>query len=101
MIGGRSGGSFSGEIIPAAIQTIHNIEFRDVPVTRDIKTTTIEVAPTLIPLNIIFKSSSSTLNVLQEHEGGRGGTQESSSEDEVHRLVHTVKKVCPLMLDLN
>ncbi|OTF69514.1 hypothetical protein BLA29_012443, partial [Euroglyphus maynei] len=41
---------------------------------------------------IIFRSASSSLNVLQRHQGSTGDTQESSSEDEPHRLLHTVTK---------
>ena len=32
------------------------------------------------------------MNVLQRHQGSVGDTQESSSEDEPHRLLHTVTK---------
>ena len=41
---------------------------------------------------LILKSASSSLNVLQQHEGAGGDTQETSSEDEPHRLIHTVRK---------
>lgn len=89
---GGGGSTFSGGIIPAAIQSNHRIDFRDVPTQRDIQGATIEVGASVIPLNIIFKSASSNLNVLQQHEGAAGGQQETSSEDEPHRLLHTVRK---------
>lgn len=45
-----------------------------------------------IPVNMIFRSASSNLNVQQMHEGAAGSQQESQSEDEPHYLKHTVKK---------
>lgn len=90
--GGGGGGGYGGGVVPAAIQTRHNIEFRDVPSTGSIQPSTIEVGASSIPLNILFRSASSNLNVLQQHQGAGGDTQETSSEDEPHRLVHTVTK---------
>lgn len=90
--GGGSYGGYSGGAIPAAIQTRHNIEYKEVPNTGSIQPATIEVGANAIPLNILFRSASSLLNVLQQHQGASGDTQESSSEDEPHRLMHTVTK---------
>lgn len=45
-----------------------------------------------IPINMIFRSQSSALNVKQEHQSAAGSNQESQSEDEPHILKHTVKK---------
>lgn len=106
-----SGNSYSGGAIPAAIQTRHNIEFREIPSTGSIQPATIEVGASSIPLNILFRSASSSLNVLQHHQGAAGDTQESQSEgklnvhfdfvlyncflsctDEPHRLIHSVKR---------
>jgi len=57
-----------------------------------VKPTTIEVGANSVPLNIVFRSASSALNIQQQHEPAQGSTQETSSEDEPHRLVHSVKK---------
>ena len=45
--GGVSGvrtAAVAGQVIPAAIQTLHNIEFRDVPSTGSVAPTTVEVS---------------------------------------------------------
>ncbi|KAH7644220.1 dfp2-like protein 12 [Dermatophagoides farinae] len=88
----NGGGGGGGGIIPIAIQTKHNIEYKDVPSSGSIQTATVEVGARSIPINIIFRSASSSLNVLQRHQGAGGDTQESHSEDEPHVLRHTVKK---------
>lgn len=82
----------NANLIPIAIQTRHNIEYRKVPSTGSIQTATVEVGANSIPINVIFRSASSLLNVLQQHQGALGDVQESSSQDEPHRLVHTVTK---------
>nr|XP_027200837.1 putative uncharacterized protein DDB_G0277255 [Dermatophagoides pteronyssinus] len=92
---GRSSSSTKnngGGVIPIAIHTKHNVEYKDVPSSGSIQTATVEVGARSIPINIIFRSASSSLNVLQRHQGSVGDTQESSSEDEPHRLLHTVTK---------
>ncbi|KAJ6219560.1 hypothetical protein RDWZM_005372 [Blomia tropicalis] len=88
---GRSN-SYGGSIVPASIQSRHSIKYYDVPSSGYVQPTSIEVGASSIPLNIIFRSASSNLNVQQYHEGARGNNQETSSEDEPHRLVHTVTK---------
>lgn len=93
--GGGSG--YSGGVIPAAIQTRHNIEFREVPSTGSIQPATIEVGASSIPLNILFRSASSSLNVLQHHQGAAGDTQESESEGEcnVHfDVIILINNIC-------
>ena len=92
--GGSSGGGsgYSGQVVNAAIQTRHEIQFRDVPSTGSVEPSTIEVGASSIPLNILFRSASSNLNVLQHHDGAQGSTQESDSEDEPHILKHSVTK---------
>lgn len=86
---GQSGG---GQVIPAAVQSRHQVEFRDVPSTGSVNPTTIEVGANSVPLNILFRSASSNLNIQQAHDGAQGSTQETSSEDEPHRLIHSVTK---------
>ena len=94
MGGGRSRGmgSAGGQVVQAAIQTKHQIEFRDVPSSGFVEPTTIEVGASSIPLNILFRSASSNLNIQQQHDGAGGSTQESESEDEPHVLKHSVTK---------
>ena len=89
--GSSSGGYISGPI-PAAIQSRHNIEYYDVPNSGYIKPTSIEVGANPIPLNLLFRSASSALNVQQYHEGAKGSYQQSQSEDEAHVLKHMVTK---------
>lgn len=95
-IGGRYGKVFSSansaNHIPMAVQTQHKIEYKEVPSSGTIETATVEVGAKSIPINVIFRSASSSLNVLQHHQGANGDTQQSSSEDEPHRLLHTVTK---------
>lgn len=45
-----------------------------------------------VPVNLLFKSASSSLNIQQAHEGAGGSVQESQSEDEPHILKHSVTK---------
>ena len=90
--GGYGGDGYSGAPIPAAIQSHHNIHYYDVPSTGHVHPTTVEVGASSVPLNILFRSASSNLNVQQYHEGARGTNQKTQSEDEAHVLKHTVKK---------
>lgn len=86
------GGAGGGETVQAAIMSRQNIEFRDVPSSGMMNPVNIEVGASPIPINFVFRSVSSNLNVQQQHEGAQGSTQESSSTDEAHRLVHSVTK---------
>lgn len=53
----------------------------------------IEVEGQALPLEIHFKSSSSRIKVRQSHESaGAGEVEETSSDEEPHRLIHTVNK---------
>ena len=90
--GGYGGGGYGGGVIPAAIQSRHNIQYYDVPNSGYIQPTTIEVGANQIPLNILFRSASSSLNVQQKHESAQGSYQKSQSEDEPHKLYHQVTK---------
>jgi hypothetical protein len=88
-----AGGGFAGGIIPAAIQTRHTVDVRPVSLPSEpIQPQVVLVDAGIIPLTILFRSASSSLNVLQQHIGGAGDTQESKSEDEPHRLIHEVTK---------
>lgn len=91
----RNGGHFDASgAVPAAIHTQHSVEFNDVPTNHldEIKPTMVEVGASSIPLYILFRSTSSTLNVRQQHEGEPATVQETSSEDEAHVLKHSVTK---------
>lgn len=90
--GAGGGGGFAGGIIPAAIQSRQSVQFIDVPSSGFIQPTTIEVGANSIPVNMIFRSASSALNVQQLHQGAQGSSQESQSQDEPHYLKHTVHK---------
>ena len=87
-----SGGGGGGGIVPAAIISRHRIDYRDVPSQGVVAPTTIEVGSSSVPLNILFRSSSSHINVQQAHEGAGGSVQQSSSVDEPHHLFHEVSK---------
>lgn len=90
--GGGGGSGYGGGVIPAAILSRHNVQYYDVPSTGYIQPTTIEVGANHIPLNLLFRSASSNLNVQQVHMGAKGSYQQSQSEDEPHILKHSVTK---------
>lgn len=90
--GGYGGGGYGGGVIPAAIQSRHNVQYYDVPSSGYAKPVTVEVGANSVPLNVLFRSASSALNVQQYHQGAKGGYQETQSQDEAHVLKHTVKK---------
>ena len=87
-------GGYTGGVIPAAIQTRRNVEVRPVQLDSDpIKAAVVLVEAGVIPLTILFRSSSSALTVMQEHNPGQPGEQQhTKSEDEPHRLLHEVTK---------
>ena len=84
--------SSESNVIQAAVQSKHEIQFRDYPTTGNIVPTIVEVGAISVPLHILFKSASSSLKIHQAHEGSEGSIQETESEDEPHRLVHRLKK---------
>ncbi len=77
------------------------MEYKEYPSTGYINPTSIEVGASHIPLNILFRSASSNLNVKQYHEGAQGSNQESQSEDEPHYLRHSVTKPSKIVLSLS
>lgn len=72
--------SAESNTIQAAVQSKHEIQFRDYPTTGNIVPTTVEVGAISVPLNILFKSASSSLRIQQAHEGSEGSVQETESE---------------------
>ncbi|OTF81328.1 DFP2-like protein [Euroglyphus maynei] len=89
----KEGGS-GRERIQAAVQTKHTVEMKPVDIPyEDIEPQVIEVEGGALPLEIHFKSSSSRIRVHQTHEAaGAGEVEQTSSEEEPHRLIHEVKK---------
>lgn len=87
--GGYGGGSYGGynQPIPIAIKSNHKVDYYDVPSTGYVQPTTIEVGASHIPLNMIFRSASSNLNVQQIHQGAQGSYQESQSEGKLLLLL--------------
>lgn len=83
-----------GGVIQAAIQSRRNVQFYDVPSARDAgEPLTIEVGSSPVSqLKLRFKSASSPLAVEQDHESLPGSVRETSSEEEPHRLIHTVSR---------
>ncbi|XP_027202693.2 uncharacterized protein LOC113796591 [Dermatophagoides pteronyssinus] len=88
--GGMGGGM--GETVNLAVKSNHRVSYREVESQRMVKPITVEIGAMAIPINMIFRSQSSALNVKQEHQSAAGSNQESQSEDEPHILKHTVKK---------
>ncbi|XP_046912835.2 uncharacterized protein LOC124493776 [Dermatophagoides farinae] len=79
-------------IVTAAVQSRHHVQYYDVPTTRQITPITIDVGANVIPVNMIFRSASSQLNVEQNHLNQGGSVQETASQDEPHILRHSVQK---------
>ncbi|KAH9388827.1 hypothetical protein TYRP_008174 [Tyrophagus putrescentiae] len=90
--GYSSGGGQGGQTIQAAVKTVHNVQYYDVPSSGSLNPTTIEVGASVPTITILFRSASSNLNIKQIHDGAQGSTQETSSEDEPHVLKHQVTK---------
>ena len=67
--GGYGGGLSGGQTVAAAIQTRHQLSYVDVPTTRNLNPATIEIGASQLPVTILFRSSSSSLNVQQAHDG--------------------------------
>src|SRR6218665_2828342 len=86
------GGYGHGAHVPAAVISHHNIKHYDVPSSGHIYPTTIDVPANVLPINFVFRSASSLVNVQQKHEGAVGSFKETHSQDEPHVLKHTVTK---------
>ena len=81
-----------GGAIPAAIRSHHSVRYYEVPSSGYARPTNVVVDANTVPMNILFRSASSALNVQQYHNGAPGSYQETQSEDEPHYLRHTVRK---------
>lgn len=86
-------GSQSPSVVSAAVQSNHRIEFVDVPSSSaPSQPITIEVQPSQNELNFKFTSTSSKLNIENDHRPQKGTVSETQSEDEPQVLKHTVTR---------
>lgn len=86
-------GGYSGGVIQAAVQSRRNVQFIDVPSSFEAaQPLTLEIGSQSAPINFLFKSRSSDINLQSAHESSPGSYQETSSQDEPHVLVHTVTR---------
>nr|XP_027202672.1 calphotin-like isoform X2 [Dermatophagoides pteronyssinus] len=85
-------GTSGPAIVSAAIQSRHNIQYYDVPTSRQITPISIDIGANVIPVSMVFRSASSQLSVEQNHLNQGGSVQETASQDEPHVLRHTVHK---------
>ena len=70
LAGGLGAGiGYGGHAVPAAVISHHNVQHYDVPSTGYIHPTTIDVPANYLPVNFIFRSASSHINVQHQHEG--------------------------------
>jgi len=91
--GGYQAGGYSGGLIPAAIQSRRSVQFYDVPTQYAAPAPlSIDVPAHQQPINFLFRSSSSPLNLETAHEATSGSYQENASQDEPHVRVHTVTR---------
>lgn len=68
-----------GAIVPAAILSQHNVHFVDVHKEGQyILPTTVDVPANIMPVNFIFRSASSLINVAHVHEGAKGSFKETA-----------------------
>ena len=81
-MGGGGGGGYGGHVVPAAVQSHQTIKYYEVPSYVHIQPTTIDVPANVLPVQFIFRSSSSHINVKQVHEGAAGTHKETHSTDE-------------------
>lgn len=92
LIGGGVGLAAAGGPIQGAIQSRQSVQVYDVPSSGPVAPINIDIGANTIPVNMMFRSRSSALNVQQMHEGQAGSFQETASQDEAHVLRHTVNK---------
>ena len=81
--------------VNAAIQQVaRTVEYRPVPYSdQPIVPQEVVVEPSDQPINIHFKSRSSTVRISQEHQGGEpGSVEQTQSQDEPSKVVHEVVK---------
>lgn len=88
--------SSAQQVVPvsAAIHSTRTVEYKAVPYSDEpLVPQVVEVEASEIPLNIHFKSRSSTIQVSQSHTPGEPGTvEQTSSQDEPSRVIHEVNK---------
>jgi len=91
----------AGPVNAAVLSAGRTVDYRSVPFSGDaIVPQVVDVPPTEQPVQLNFHSKSSPLIVSQTHIPGEPGqVQVTQSEDEPHRLVHTVTK--PVIQEVN
>lgn len=86
----------SQQVVPvsAAIHSTRTVEYKPVPYNDEpLVPQIVEVEASELPLNIHFKSRSSTIQLSQSHTPGEPGTvEQTQSQDEPSRVIHEVSK---------
>ncbi|KAH9493403.1 hypothetical protein DERF_014154, partial [Dermatophagoides farinae] len=94
----RHGAAFTGDQrrFKAAVRTKHTFEYRPVKIEQfreQPEPKIIEVEARSLPLEIHFKSASSRIKMVQEHQKGELQQEErTQSQEEPQRLFHVVRK---------
>jgi len=82
-------GGYHGGVIPAAVQSHRSYEVVPVPLHYEAAVpVTIDIPANVQPINMIFRTASSPLNVQQIHTPAAPVYQSSRSEDEASILTH-------------
>lgn len=77
----------------AVMSSQRPVQYRDIQVPRSYaKPTSVYVDSQAAPLNLVFRSTSSDVNIDSQHSGGQGSFQSSQSTDKPHIRVMTVTK---------
>ncbi|KAH9398061.1 hypothetical protein TYRP_019437 [Tyrophagus putrescentiae] len=90
--GGGGGGGYGGASGNLAVITNQRVSYIDTPSRGYAQPTNVNVESQMSPINLNFQSSSSPVNINHRHNPGQGSFRQTQSEDEPHRLIHTVTK---------
>ena len=94
---GNGNGNGNGNSL-AVMSSQLPVKYRDVPIQRSYaKPNSVYVDSQASPLNLVFRSTSSPVNIDSQHSGERGSFQSSQATDEPHIRVLTVTKPSKLM----
>lgn len=93
----RSSSLYSNEPGAAlAIRTTHRMVYYDVPNERNYQqqqsSSPIYVDSQPIPITLMMRTYSSPINIQHSHYQGQGGLEETASEDQELRFIHTITK---------
>lgn len=91
---GAGNGNYGSSNSLAVMSSQRPVQYRDVPVPPRsyVRPNNVYVDSQPTPLNLVFRSTSSPVNIDSQHSGGRGSFQSSQSTDEPHIRVLTVTK---------